>query len=452
MRRIRLPVTKLAAFRYPTALLMVTLFFGSGCVKYREQPLSARTEAAKFRSRTLADVASQAGHHGGAWNEEVLVRAALLLHPDMELARAQLRTAQAGIETAAARPNPTLGFNGQVTGNMLAGMAPWSLGFTLDFPIETAGKRTHRIAQATHLSQAAALQYATAAWQVRSRVRKNALDLYSAMARGELLRREQQTQEQTLKALDERVAAGEIARPDLIQSRLLYNQSQLLLRDSERLQAESRAGLADAVGIPARALDGVALDLQDFSRSPGNVAVERLRTRALLSRSDVLEALAEYAASEAALRLEVARQYPDFHFNPGYLWDQGQHKWFIAPTVELPIFDRHHGPIAEAEGKRAQAAAKFRGVQMKASGDLDRAAAGYRGALKKLETAETLLASQEKQKHSAETLLQSGETDRLALLSAAVELDAIALSRLDALIEAQAALGALEDAAQTSVK
>jgi outer membrane protein TolC len=35
----------------------------------------------------------------------------------------------------------------------------------------------------------------------------------------------------------------------------------------------------------------------------------------------VLAALADYAASEAALRLEIAKQYPDIHLNPGYQLD-----------------------------------------------------------------------------------------------------------------------------------
>src|SRR5262249_37915739 len=103
-------------------------------------------------------------------------------------------------------------------------------------------------------------------------------------------------------------------------------------------------------------------------------------------------------------------------------------------------------------GKRAEAAAKFRAQQAKAAGELDKALATYRGALKKLQTAESLLASQEKQLQSAESLFKAGESDRLALLSAQVEYASTALSRLDALIESQQALGQLEDAAQTTLK
>jgi len=430
----------------------------AGCAAYHAQPIVPRQEAARFEARSLTDpsvrsaVAKALGHTPSSWNCEALVQAALILHPDVEVARAQLRTAQGAIRTAGAHPNPTLGFDGQLTGNMLGGMKPWSLGFNLDIPIETAGKRRFRVEQSSALARAAALQVAVTEWQVRSRVRKSMLDLYAATQRAELLAKQDQTQDQTLRALDERVAAGEISRPELIQQRLLFNQSQLLLRDAERLKGESRAGLADAIGLPASALEGVNLDLSEFSHSPQTEAAGHLRSRAMLRRPDVLSALADYAASEAALRLEIAKQYPDFHINPGYLWDQGQDKWFVTPTVELPVFNQNQGPIAEAKGKRAEAAAKFRAQQAKAAGELDKALATYHGALKKLQTADSLLASQEKQLQSAESLFKAGESDRLALLSAQVEHDSTAVSRLDALVESQQALGQLEDAAQMTLK
>jgi outer membrane protein TolC len=433
------------------ALSITALVVTGACERYREAPLSASTEAARFRSRSLNGAGNELGSHSGGWDCASLTRAALSLNPELEVARAQLRTAQAAILTAGARPNPTLNLTAQNTSRLLQGMQPWTLGLAFDLPIETAGKRKDRIAQATAVSRAAALEAGATECQIRGRVRKNLVTLYAATTRGELLTGEQQTQEKMLKALDEQVAAGEIGRPEVIQSRLLYNQSQLLLRDAERQKGEARASLADAVGVPASALESVTLDLAEFSRQPPSVSASALRRRAMLSRPDVLAALAQYSASEAALRLEIAKQYPDFHFNPGYLYDQGQDKWFVTPTVELPIFDQHQGPIAEAKAKRDEAAARFRATQAKASGELDLALAGFHGALQKLETAEALLTSQEKQKQTAKALFENGESDRLAWSTAEVEYDTSAIARLDALVEVQQAFGALEDAACTTI-
>jgi len=57
-----------------------------------------------------------------------------------------------------------------------------------------------------------------------------------------------------------------------------------------------------------------------------------------------------------------------------------------------------------------------------------------------METAEALVSARKGQLASAQSLFNAGEVDRLALLSAQLELDASALSRLDALVKAQQSL------------
>src|SRR5436189_239212 len=76
-----------------------------------------------------------------------------------------------------------------------AGVSPWLPSITFDVPIETAGKRGHRVARARELSEAARLNIATTAWQVRSRLRAALLDWTSASRRQELLRQQQSLQE-----------------------------------------------------------------------------------------------------------------------------------------------------------------------------------------------------------------------------------------------------------------
>ena len=117
----------------------------------------------------------------------------------------------------------------------------------------------------------------------------------------------------------------------------------------------------------------------------------------------------------------------------------------------MPILNRNRGAIAEAEARRSESAAKFLALQARVIGELDRAVVSYRGAFQKVEVANALLAGQEKQQQSAEALLKAGESDRLSLLSSQIERDASALSRIDALVEAQQSLGQLEDALQTEL-
>ena len=118
--------------------------------------------------------------------------------------------------------------------------------------------------------------------------------------------------------------------------------------------------------------------------------------------------------------------------------------------VTLPILNQNQGAIGEAGAKRREAAAKFNVVQTKALADCDRAAAGVSAARVKLATAANLIAEQQRQYETEKRIVAAGEGDKLTLLTAEVERATTAIVRLDAAMELQAALGALEEATQTS--
>ena len=89
---------------------------------------------------------------------------------------------------------------------------------------------------------------------------------------------------------------------------------------------------------------------------PRDLTEPEVRRQALLNRADVRGALAEYAASQSALQLEIANQYPDVHLGPGYGWNTGNagdNEWTLGVTLDLPVLNHNQGPVAEAKAKRA---------------------------------------------------------------------------------------------------
>ena len=192
--------------------------------------------------------------------------------------------------------------------------------------------------------------------RIRAAVRKALVDVYAATLSREILTKQQAAQAQNVELLEQRLQAGDISAPQVSLARVTASQAALLLRDAEKPGAEARARLATAIGVPASALAGVEFSFRGLDRLPAP-DVRALRCGALLHRSDVLAALAEYAAADAALRQEVAKQYPDLHLNPGYAFDQGQDKFTLGLSLTLPVLDQNRGPIAEAVGKRREAAA-----------------------------------------------------------------------------------------------
>jgi outer membrane protein TolC len=177
--------------------------------------------------------------------------------------------------------------------------------------------------------------------------------------------------------------------------------------------------------------------------------VAEARAQALLRRTDLLSALATYAATQAALQLEIAKQYPDVHLGPGYEFDQGDNKWTLGFGLTLPLFNRNRGPIAEAEARRAEAAATFNALQARVLWEIDQAVAGYRGALRQQSEAEELVDSLQREETTARAIFDLGEISRSDLVALQLQLGATSLARLDAIARARLALGALEDALQT---
>jgi hypothetical protein len=168
-----------------------------------------------------------------------------------------------------------------------------------------------------------------------------------------------------------------------------------------------------------------------------------------LNRLDVQQLLAEYAASENALQLEAARQYPDVHLTPSYEFMEGFNSYFIGPSLLLPLRDRNKGPIAEAEARRQETAARFLAEQASAIDQIERALIRYRSALADFREADSRLKTLlEDRERAAREQIQAGEADQLTLVGVRLESVAAAGARLQALRAAQTALGALEDAVQ----
>ncbi len=107
-----------------------------------------------------------------------------------------------------------------------------------------------------------------------------------------------------------------------------------------------------------------------------SLGMDSLETLALSTRPEIARALAEYAGAEANLKLQVARQFPDLDLGPGFIWDQGVHRWTLALAVPGLLGFRNRGPIAEATASRRASAARVVETQDSILGELTIAGEG----------------------------------------------------------------------------
>lgn len=432
----------------------------TGCATYQPKPIAPAQLAQTFEERSLVSdsvrtyLAQQLGHEvepwpPPRWNREMLTLAAYYYSPPLAVARAQSGTAKSGIAVAGAVPNPVLQLPFQYATNYDGPGRPYTVGPALDIPIETANKRDYRIGQATRLAEAARLSVENEAWQVRSQVQAALVSVYATRELVALRSQQVVALQDADRMLRKRLAVGEASEPDVHAAELALLQSQADQSAAQATLQDARASLAKALGVPLAALDSVEVDLTDFERTgPAPPSIEARRD-AILHRADLLASLAEYEASQSALQLEIAKQYPDIHLGPGYTYDLGTNKIsFGLAGVTLPIFDQNQGGIARAEAKRTEAAARTAALQDGIINDLDQALARYRASLDALRLATERISAEQKQFDRQAARFAVGDADRLSLTHARVVYLASAVDRLNDLVSAQRAAGALEAAMQ----
>jgi outer membrane protein TolC len=429
----------------------------AGCSGLDSEPLDPARSEAEFRSRRLDDpgllsyLESEGVPRRAAWQLDALTVAAFYYHPDLDIARARLRGARGAETTAGMVPNPTL--NGdleKVLGSSGGGVSPWVYGFNLQMPLDFLWKRGYRVDEARARIAGTRFELGEVAWQVRHRVR-------AALLEDVLVRKEVELRETELAVRIDLVAvavrllaSGETSRLEVDRARAELAVARVALDEAKGRAGATRAALGSALGVSSRAFEGIALAWPDLESVPdeSQLSLPALQEAGLLNRLDVRRGLADYAAAEAALGLELLKRYPDVTLGPGYLFDQGDKKFTLGLSISLPIFNQNGGPIAEAEAKRKEAAARFLSIQARAIGEFEEALARFQAGRGQLASLRVALAAVTRRLEGIRRAVDLGEADRATLLGAQLERSFVELAGFEALRRSQEALGALEDALQ----
>ena len=428
----------------------------AGCAaqRYQAAPIVASDTASRLESRNLADTGLQSfeeknlGHPMSpwppkSWDLQTLTLAALYFNPALDLARARVEGTEASIVTAGERPNPTLGISPGIP-------SPYLLSLDFAIPIETKGKRGYRIQAARSLNQAARFDAADSAWTIRNALRAALLNYLLATRSLELYRAEEKIREDQVNILEQIFSVGEIPRPVVDLARIEFSKTHLAISTVEGQIGEAKATLAAAIGIRVAGLQGIDFSWSGMDTPPDadSFSPAKIQHEAVLNRLDIRRSLAQYAAAEADLQLEIAKQYPDINIGPGYTYEETHSFFTVGVSSTLPFFNRNEGPIAEAKARRQQAAFAFLETQAQVIARSERALAVYTSALKEMAEAESLRKLQDTQLQSIQQSIHAGADIRLTLDGAEIQSLILARTQLDALARAQRSLGDLEDAVQ----
>lgn len=431
-----------------------TLLAACALQRYEPRPLDLAQNEASYVAHTPDDTAIRdALARRGAdtsqwplplWHLDQLTWLAFELHPDLALARGEVAVARAGVDSAAARSNPGLDFT--LEHHTQEAASPWSIGLALELPITGTSRRHARLSRAQALDRAATWDAAQTAWQIRSRLRTALLKVASAQGLRDELQREYDLRREESALFERRLELGAATAGDLALARTREAEATRSLRQADAALIQARGELAAALGIAPEHLERMNIAFDSTSASPPDAPA--LQRSALHDRLDVRGALERYAAADAALQLEIAKQVPQFSLKPGYLWDQGDNVWSLGAALALPLFDRNRGPIAEAGARRAVEAARVTQLQAQAIAQLHQARLNADAARIEMHASEQEATRAADLAQRSEHRLEHGDADRLERVQSRIAQSLAQRRVVETRLAYQAALVRLEDAVQ----
>jgi outer membrane protein TolC len=385
-----------------------------------------------------------------AWDTQTLTLVAFYFNPRLRTARAAYELRRAELSTASKRHNPGVEIPLEHHSDTSGGRSPWLVGLITDLRFERRGKREARIELARAQVESGWIELEAAAWALRSELVRAIVDDWSAAREHNLLAQELELAEQSRDLIARRAEIGEAGIFELNQTRLELQRITLLRAGHEARRADARRTLLALTGLSETALQATTPVLVDPDPLPeaDEVANTEIREMALMERFDLRQALADYAAAEALLKLEIEGQYPDIVLSPGFVFDQDDKIWALGTAWTVPLFHRNDGPIREALAARELEQARILALQSDIIHDIGRRRSVFLAQLAALEEADELVAQAERSEARIRRQFELGDTDRLALAGAGIH---TARARRDALAlraDAHKAAQALEDALQ----
>ncbi|HWA59289.1 MAG TPA: TolC family protein, partial [Gemmatimonadales bacterium] len=195
----------------------------------------------------------------------------------------------------------------------------------------------------------------------------------------------------------------------------------------------ARRTLAGVVGLPAGR--DSSLEVAPTQWPPcGADSADRaaLQRSALESRWNVRRAAAEYQVAEGDLRLQVANASPDLTLGPGLFFDQGTGKFTLGLGLPSLQLTRNRGPIAEAEARRRLAGARLLQEQETVLTEVDSALTRCAAVTDEATSVAALVREAEQRRDLVRAAWARGETGRLEMLTADLELRRAQREALDA--------------------
>lgn len=382
------PVQAALQLALPCALVLA-----GGCVRVPPAPIDlparalARTtdsfDLPAIEARAAALAPGEPRPAATGMDRLALFAAILAIDPRVTAARDAVEAARRDALLAHKAASPMLGLAGSYT-NDQSQPSPWLIGATADVQLDFGGRKAGRIRAADLGVVSAGYDLVETVWSERIAAARGLVDVLAGQRQVVLGDELLGLYDQQLAAMQRRVDAGELTSLALAPVRAMRAAAARARGDAVARIAGGRAAVATVLGVPAAVFDRVALIWPDFASlppapplpppPPPPLITVDLRRAALVRRADVLKTMVAYDQSEAALRVELARQMPQINLGPGFTWQGGLITLPFALNLQSPSFDLNRSAIMAAAAHRTVAAQAVEAALADAQGAIEAAA------------------------------------------------------------------------------
>lgn len=425
-----------------------------GCAAYQAAPLDLVRGTQAFDARRLDDPQLGAAvarmiepppqpWPPQGWNRAELLAVAMIQNPQLALARAEVRAAEAHEISAGESINPDLTLQSEYARH---DARPWLYGVNLSWLLRSPQRRRLNREIARLETNAAGFELMERSWSLRRDLAAALSDWESARRRIVLLDSLAQAQNRLLAIATQRVDAGEDAPDELLFARQACLEIEQRRGETRAERAAAQAAAAQLLGLLPQALDGMRIDWVDWGDPPAAEPdrQRQMREQALLSRADIEFAIRAYSVAESKLKQAIMRQYPEITLGPGYYWDHGIAKFPFDVGFTLPL-NRNRGEIGEALAARDIAAQRLLTRQAEIDGAIAAAERAESLTRTRAESAQQQYVSARKLADLAQLSTRLGASASQDSISSEIIATRAQLDLIQTRAQLQAARNALED-------
>lgn len=357
------------------------------------------------------------------WDTHNLTLSALFHHTKLDVAKKKLALSHLAIKTAGVKNTPTI--NGSIAHSNQKNddIKPWAYGLSIDIPIETNNKRDIRVEKAESNAEAARMDVAETAWQLRHQITTDIIAHDQHLAEIQLLQQKLSAQASIAAMLEKRLSAGIASRTELSNATLSTLQTKHHLNNKRGQLNLIKAKLAADVGLTPEKFSLINIKplsientlAQQAKVLDGTLESKTLQAQALLNRIDIRRSLAKYAAAEAEIKLQAARQIPDITLSPGILFEFGDSIWSLGFSSLFNLLHKNTTLIEEAKQLREIEGAQFEDLQANTIAQINQAQVRYLAAKQTMHQANSALNKQLEQKGKIKKQFKAGLIGKVAM-------------------------------------